>query len=77
MEDWELLGPLVWSWGVWMAGLAVTAIVLWLVIRAAQRRKDPSAGGTDDSPEAILKRRYARGELDREEYERLLEDLRR
>ena len=33
--------------------------------------------GGEDSPEAILKRRYASGEVDREEYERKLTDLRK
>jgi uncharacterized membrane protein len=33
--------------------------------------------GRDDSPETILKRRYARGEIDRNEYERHLSDLRK
>ena len=31
----------------------------------------------DDTPEQILKRRYAKGEIERDEYQRRLEDLRR
>ena len=71
-----------WEWG--MGGgmilwtLLIVAIVIVLVVfvaRAAgpaQRPKD-----LDDSPEEILKRRYAHGEIDRDEYERRLSDLRR
>ena len=31
----------------------------------------------DETPEQILKRRYAKGEIERDEYERRLKDLRR
>ena len=57
----------------WLLGLAVLILLVWIVARAA--------GGpswrTDETPEQILKRRYARGEIDREEYERRLSDLRK
>ena len=33
-------------------------------------------GGTQPTPEEILRQRYARGEIDREEYERMREELR-
>jgi len=34
-------------------------------------------GPHGESPETILKQRYARGDLDRDEYERRLSDLRK
>jgi hypothetical protein len=36
-----------------------------------------SVRSTEESAEQILKRRYARGEIDREDYERRLNDIRR
>jgi hypothetical protein len=45
---------------------------LWVVARAA----GGPPGRMDETPEQILKRRYARGEIERE-YQRRLDDLRR
>ena len=56
----------------WLIGLAVIVLVVWVVMRAVG-----SGGPRDDSPEAILKRRYASGEIGREEYDQRLKDVRR
>ena len=50
------------------------------LIRVLARLREVASGTTrplDETPEQILKRRYARGEIEREEYQRRLEDLRR
>ena len=58
----------------WIVGLAVFLVLVWGVVRASGA---PGSGSTEESPETILKRRYARGDVDREEYERRLTDLRK
>jgi len=70
-----------WMWWMpfgWVLGLAVLILLVWIIARAAGGFP---AGGfpgrVEDSPEQILKRRYAKGEIDREEYERRLSDIRR
>ena len=72
---WPYMGQMGW-WMVlwWVSGLAIVVVLIWAIARAAGGGSSPRA---EDSPEAILKRRYARGELDREEYQRRLEDLTR
>ena len=55
----------------WLCGLLATAAVLWFVMGNANRN------GRPDSPERVLKRRYAGGQITREESERKLQDLRR
>ncbi len=67
---------LVWIWAGW---LAIIAAVVWLAVWAVRSGVGDSgpAAGPDDSAEAILKRRFARGEIGREEFRRSLEDLRR
>ena len=58
----------------WLVGLAVLIVLVWAVVRAVG---SPGIGRGEESPETILKRRYARGEVDREDYERRLTDLRK
>ncbi|MGE3507333.1 MAG: SHOCT domain-containing protein [Vicinamibacterales bacterium] len=73
------MGPYMWgSMGWWMvlwsvAGLIVLVLLVRLV--AGSGGGFPMRG--DETPEQILKRRYAKGEIEREEYQRRLEDLRR
>ena len=70
MHGWD--GFFHWGWmGVWsLVGLVLVAGVLWALIRPAHRASGPA------SPEDTLKRRYARGEIDEETYERMLTRLR-
>jgi putative membrane protein len=57
---------------LWMVvPLLIVILLVWVVVRFA------SGPSTQDTPEQILKRRYARGEIEREEYERRLNDLRK
>lgn len=69
---WDHGGHMGWMWLWWLGILALIVGVLWAVARgaAAQGR----AG--ENAPETVLKRRYARGELNREEYEQRLRELR-
>lgn len=74
-----------WQWGpgmgwgvggIWMIlvwGLLIVGAVIvarWLLGGASSYGR-----GTEESPRDILRRRYARGEIDREEYEARRRDL--
>ena len=71
---WPYMGSMGW-WMVlwWVAGI----VVLVLVVRLVAGTTGGFPPRSDETPEQILKRRYAKGEIDREEYQRRLEDLRR
>jgi len=65
-----------WMWWMpfgWVLGLAVLMLLVWMIARAA----GGLPGWAEAPPEQILKRRYAKGEIDREEYDRRLTDIRR
>lgn len=61
---------MVFFWAVVIGG--VILLVVWL----SGQRQPPGVAPPED-PREIVRRRYARGEIDREEYERLLRDLER
>ena len=63
--------------------ILIIALAVWLVTRifpqANGSTSPPSGGGSNNqlvSPEDILKRRYAQGEISRSEYEEMREHLR-
>ena len=71
---WPYMGSMGW-WMVlwWVAGI----IVLVLLVRLVAGSSGGFSRREDETPEQILKRRYAKGEIDSEEYQRRLADLRR
>lgn len=58
----------------WLLGIALVVLVVWALVRGLPFGQ---GGGAGESPEQILKRRYAKGEIDRETYERMLGDLKK
>jgi putative membrane protein len=61
------------GWG-WIIGVIVLVVVIWIFIRAMYQtgsRKEPER----KSPLDVLKDRYARGDISREEFEEKKRDL--
>lgn len=75
-SGWHILWMGVW----WLFLVAVVVAVVWAVV-GWRRQWAPAPGQArppeTDSAEDILHKRYARGEIDREEYREKLEVLRR
>jgi uncharacterized membrane protein len=65
---------MAWMGVWWIVGLAFLIAFVWMVTRMVSGPTPPSV---DNSPEAIIKRRYAKGELNREQYEQQLSDVRK
>jgi len=72
--------PMWGAWGAWGIGMMLTMIVFWGLITVGtvlgirwmitQGRERPAESSLD-----ILKKRYARGEINKEEYEAKKRDL--
>ena len=70
-----------WDHG-WGMGWMTVSFLLWLTVIVgglwtAAHFTWAHPGPRHESPEAILKRRYARGDIDRDEYQRRLDDIRK
>ncbi len=74
-------GHMAYGWGGWWMWLwplfliIFVVIVIWLLAKGARSRGD--GGIHRQTPEDILKERYARGEIDHDEYRKRMEELRR
>ena len=73
--------PMPWMWGAWGLGMMVMMLVFWgLVITgvvfAIRWFTATGSGGPRDRAVEILRERYARGEIDQEEFESKRRDLR-
>lgn len=61
-----------WMWIFW---IALIFLIVWLLVRAGRNSNQPAQHG--ESPEETLKRRYANGEISQEDYQRMLNEIRR
>lgn len=63
-----------WPMGISMViWVIIIAVAVWLVVRALSH----GPAGSGESAQELLRRRYAAGEIDEEEYAKRLEVLRR
>lgn len=71
-----------WMWGMhwlwWLFWIAVAALLIWALVSVVGGLGPTDATGRDDreSAEEVLRRRYAAGEIDEEEYRERLRVLR-
>ncbi len=81
---WGMMGPGMmggfgWGWFMPVFGILFLGLIIWAVIALVRGVSQP--GGSDsgsshpDSALEVLKKRYARGEIDKEEYEGKKKDL--
>ncbi len=73
--DWGAMGLWMVVWAVVV--VLVVALIAWLVARVTGTDGRSRGGGREDDPAEILARRFAKGEIDIEEFEQRTEALRR
>ena len=65
------------GWGMgfgWILGIIILLVILWLAFRAFQPNTEQHSLSRK-TPLDILKERYAKGEIDKEEFEQRKKDL--
>lgn len=73
MDGWGMMGPAMWIFMILFWGFAILGVVCavkWLLSRGRPRPAEKK-----ETPHDILTARYARGEISREEFERMKKDL--
>jgi len=74
MNGMPAMGPLMWVFMLLIWGFAILGLVLtirWIMNRGWGNK----TGGQPQNPLEVLKTRYARGEIDRETYDRMKQAL--
>lgn len=79
---WGMMGPGMmggfgWTWLLPILGIIFVGLIIWAIVasvRGSNRGKDSDSSKTDSALE-VLKKRYARGEISKEEYEEKRKDL--
>ena len=59
----------------WIIGLILVAFIIWAIVRSPGQSNNLNNTVNQKSAHDILNERYARGEIDKEEYERKKRNL--
>lgn len=74
MDGWGMMSPVMWIFMLLLWGFAILGVVCairWLV----NRGKLGGGRALTETPLEILKKRYAKGEIGKEEFERMKKEL--
>ncbi len=76
MGRWDhMMGP--YGYGgmfMWLILIVLVAVIIYFVIERS-RGNGAGGGATDETPVEILKKRYAKGEITKEEFERMKNEI--
>ena len=61
------------GWG-WIVGLILFIVIIWIIVKAINQN-NASNRDSAKTPFDILKERYAKGEIDKQEFEEKKKDL--
>lgn len=62
-------------WFGWIFWILIIVLVVWLVVNQNSRSKQNFNNPQSESPMDILKKRYAKGEITKEQFEQMKKDL--
>ena len=63
-------------WFGWLISILVLFLIIWLIIRLSGTNQNrPPSAVSGDRPLEILKKRYAKGEITKDQFDRIKKDL--
>ena len=62
-------------WFAWIFWIVIIGLIIWLLVNQSNRNKQFFQPPQQESAIDILKKRYAKGEISKEEYEQMKNDL--
>lgn len=62
-------------WFGWIFWIAIIGLIIYLILRQTNRRNNNKIVNKDETPLDILKKRYARGEITKEEFDKIKSDI--
>ena len=62
-------------WFGWIFWIAIIVLIIWLVVNQSNRNRQNYQPPKQESAIDILKKRYAKGEISKEEFERMKKDI--
>jgi putative membrane protein len=76
MREWPP-GMHYWYGGMfmWIIGLIVIGLIIYFIVAAAQSRPERRPPEQKETPMDVLRMRYARGEITKEQFEEMKRDL--
>lgn len=64
-----------WMIIVWIIWIVIIGLIVWGVVALARRGGSRSNAGEKEDPFDIAKKRYAKGEISKKEFEQIKKDL--
>lgn len=64
-------------WFGWLLGIVIIVLVIWVVIQISNKNQQTNSTNMigKETPLDILKKRYAKGEITKEQFEEMKNDL--
>lgn len=62
-------------WFGWIFWIVIIGLIIYLIVRLTNQKSSGTGKISDETPLDVLKKRYARGEITKEEFDSLKKDL--
>ncbi len=72
-----MLQEMFWGgiWFGWIFWIIILVLVIWLIVNSKNRQMPDTNQNTTETPLEILKKRYAKGDITKEQFEQIKKDL--